>query len=383
MKNAKGRKWSACLWEASMALLLLLFFGSACAQEQTFQTEAGEIKIENLAGDLDHPWGMAFLPDGRLLVTERAGQLRILNTNNTLSEPLPGTPEVYAKGQGGLLDVALDPDFQNNRLVYLSFAEPGENNTASTAVGRGTLEDGQIKDFTVLFSQQPKIEGGNHFGGRIAFSPEGKLFLTMGERFQFEPAQNLENHLGTIVRINRDGSIPEDNPFIGQADAEAAIWSYGHRNVESAAFNPATKELWVAEMGPKGGDELNQPEAGRNYGWPVVSWGNNYDGTKIPDPPTHPEFADAAIHWTPVISPSGMVFYTGSMFPEWQGSALIGGLSSKAVIRVSINGQQAEEVERITLGTRIRDVEQAPDGSVYLLTDQDNGDVWRMSPLNR
>ena len=361
-------------------LVSLLLFGTACAQQEIVETEAGTVQVENLAEGLDHPWGMAFLPDGRLLVTERAGQLRILGTDSTLSEPIEGTPEVYARGHGGLLDVVLDPDFQNNRFVYLSFSEPGENNTASTALGRGKLEGEQLTDFTVIFRQEPKVEGENHFGARIVFTPEGHLFLTMADRFKFDPAQDLSNHLGTIVRINPDGSVPEDNPFVGQENAEDEIWSYGHRNIESAAIDPATNTLFIAEMGPKGGDELNQPQAGQNFGWPGVSWGDNYDDTQIPDPPTHPEFADALIHWTPVISPSGMVFYTGSLFPEWQGSVLIGGLSSQGIVRVSINGGQAEEVERISLGARIRDVEQAPDGSVYVLTDQGNGNVWRLSP---
>ena len=226
-----------------------------------------------LAEDLAHPWGMAFLPDGRLLFTERAGQLRILNTDSTLSKPIKGVPEVFNQGQGGLLDVALDPDFQNNQLVYLSFSEPGDDSTASTALGKGKLQDNRLEDFEVIFSQEPKIKGPNHFGGRIVFTPKGNLFLVLGERFQFDPAQDLSNHLGTIVRLNPDGSIPEDNPFIEQADAKDEIWSYGHRNIESAAIDPATNKLWVVEMGPMGGDEFNQSEAGRNYGWPVVSWG--------------------------------------------------------------------------------------------------------------
>jgi glucose/arabinose dehydrogenase len=376
--------------------VFLMMFGTACSQQQNDQDNAGEttneqsnnqrssqkVNVEDLVGNLDHPWGMAFLPDGRLLVTERSGSLRILDTNNELSEPLQGTPKVFARGQGGLLDVALDPDFENNRLVYLSFSEPGQNNTASTAFGRGKLENDQIRNFKVIFRQEPKVNGPNHFGGRIVFSSDDELFLTLGERFKFDPAQDLSNHLGTIVRINKDGTIPDDNPFTEQQNARGEIWSYGHRNIESAAIDPNTNTLWIAEMGPKGGDELNLIEPGKNYGWPVVSWGNNYDGSKIPNPPTRPEFTDAVIHWTSVISP-GMIFYTGSMFPDWQNSALIGGLSAKGIVRVNINGQQAEEAERIDLGARIRDVEQAPDGSVYVLTDQDNGNVWRLTSADK
>lgn len=358
--------------------------GVALAQsppiDSSVKTEAGAVAIEKLVGGLEHPWGMAFLPDGRLLVTERAGRLRILSTDNTLSSPVGGVPEVFNQGQGGLLDVAVSPDFKKTQMVYLSFAEPGEGG-ASTALGRGRLTNGQIEDFEVIFRQEPKVSGPNHFGGRIVFSPEGLLFLTLAERFKFEPAQDLSNHLGTIVRLNPDGTVPEGNPFLDQPEALDEIWSYGHRNIESAAIDPATGKLWIAEFGPLGGDELNQPEAGKNYGWPVVSWGKNYDGTDIPDPPTHPEFADAVRHWTPVISPSGMQFYTGDVFPDWQGSALIGGLTEQGLVRLEIENEKVTEEERIPLGARIRDVEQSPEGYVYLLTDSQEGKVLRLKPL--
>lgn len=350
-------------------------------QIQTVVTDAGSVKIEDMMGGLSHPWGMAFLPDGRLLVTEKSGSLYIYSSDSALSEPVEGTPEVFNTGQGGLLDVALDPDFGDNQYVYLSYAEPGEGETAATTLGRGKWENNRIQDFEVIFRQEPKLEGPNHFGGRIVFTGDDNLFLVLGERFKFDPAQNLANHLGTIVRIGHDGSVPEDNPFVGQEDAEDEIWSYGHRNIEAAALDPNTGNLWVAEMGPLGGDELNQPEAGKNYGWPVVSWGENYDGTDIPDPDTRPEFADAKIVWTPTISPSGMTYYTGDTFPEWKGSLLVGGLTSSGLVRVTLDGNSASEVERIPLGARIRDVVQAPDGSIYVLTDQDDGNIWRISPL--
>lgn len=361
-------------------LLTFLFLNTACGQDQTVITDAGDIQVVNIAEGLNHPWGMDFLPDGRILVSERSGNLRILD-NKQLSEPVAGVPEVVAVGQGGLLDVQLDPEFDQNQYVYLSFAEPGDNNNASTALGRGKFVNDQIKDFEVIFSQEPKLSGPNHFGGRIEFIDDDMLYLTLGERFQFDPAQNLGNHLGTIVRINKDGTIPDGNPFVNDAEAEDEIFSYGHRNIEAAAIDPASGKLWIAEMGPLGGDELNQPEAGKNYGWPVVSWGKNYDGSEIPDPPTHPKFADAKIQWTPVISPSGMIFYTGDVFPEWKGSALIGGLTATGLVRVSIDGENAEEVERIPLEARIRDVVQAPDGSVYVLTDKRDGNVWQLKPL--
>jgi glucose/arabinose dehydrogenase len=364
-----------------LSLLPAALLGSvALAQAQTIDTEAGPVTVDPVVADgLRYPWGMAFLPDGRLLVTERGGALRIVGRDGSVSAPLSGTPSVFSQGQGGLLDVALDPDFGSNRLVYLSYAESGDGG-ASTALGRGRLEGDAIRDFQVIFRQQPKVPGPNHFGGRIVFGPEGMLFLTLGDRFKGEPAQDLSDHLGTVVRIRPDGSVPDDNPFADRPEARDEIWSYGHRNIESAAMHPDTGALWIAEMGPQGGDELNRPEAGRNYGWPVVSWGEHYDGTPIPDPPTHPEFAESLIHWTPVIAPSGMAFYTGEAFPEWQGSILIGGLMAHGIVRVMLDGGEVAGEERIPLGARIRDVEQAPDGTVYVLTDQSEGDVWRLSP---
>ena len=355
------------------------------AQEK-LQTKDGTIlKVENLVGGLKHPWGMAFLPDGRLLVTERnTGRLYILQTDNTLSQPLKGVPEVLAHGQGGLMDVTLDPDFKENNRIYLSYAKPDQGGKATTALGRGTLVDGRIEGFKEIFVQKPSVEGGNHFGNRIEFSPDGKyLFFALGERFQFDPAQDLSNHLGKVIRIYPDGSTPEDNPFVGRENAEDEIWSYGHRNIEAMAFQPGTTTLWVGEMGPLGGDELNEIEIGANYGWPVVSWGDHYNGRKIPDPPTRSEFKDAAQHWTPVISPSGMKFYQGGMFPNWKNNILIGGLTTREVVRLVLDGTTVIEEERLPLQKRIRDVDIAPDGSIYLLTDHDDGNVLRISSMDK
>lgn len=371
---------------ALIAASLTLLPAAGCAEDRTVDTETGTIKVETLAEGLDHPWGMAFLPDGRLLVTERAGDLRIMSADGTLTEPLSGVPKVVANGQGGLLDVALDPNFADNKLVYLSYSEPGDGG-AGTAVARGRLAGNAVEDVKVIFRQTPKVSGGNHFGGRLAFTPDGKLFITLGDRFKFEPAQDLTSHLGKIVRINPDGSVPQDNPFIGQKDAQPEIWSYGHRNVESAAIHPKTGKLWELEFGPKGGDELNIPGPGLNYGWPVVSWGKHYDGKDIPNPPTHPEFADAVRHWTPVISPSGITFYTAEAYPgwtadtipAWKGNLLIGGLSSQAIIRLTLDGETITGEERIPMGARIRDVEQGPDGAVYALTDAGDGAVLRLT----
>ncbi len=344
-------------------------------------TKAGTIKVETVATGLSHPWGLAFLPDGRMLVTERTGTLRLVSKDGKLSAPLSGVPEVVVRGQGGLLDVAIDPDFKSNDLVYLSYSEPGEGG-ASTAVARGKLGDSGLENVEVIFRQVPKVEGGNHFGSRLVFAPDGKLFVTLGERFTFAPAQDLTNDLGKIVRINPDGSVPKDNPFVGRQDARPEIWSYGHRNPQGAAIHPETGKLWEIEFGPRGGDELNVPQPGANYGWPVVSWGNHYTGEDIPDPPTHPEFADAIYHWNPVISPSGITFYTGDAIPAWKGNLLIAGLSSQAIVRLTLDGEKVVEEERIPMGARIRDVVQGPDGAVYALTDEGNGEILRLTLEN-
>ena len=342
-------------------------------------TEKAKLNVTTFAKGLEHPWGMAFLPDGRALVTERPGRLRLVARDGTLSEPLQGVPEVYASGQGGLLDVALDPNFKANNLVYLTYAEPREGG-AGTAVARGVLTEGGLDKVEVIFRQVPTIDGGLHFGSRLAFAPDGKLFITLGERFQFDPAQDLGNDLGKIVRINPGGSIPEDNPFVGKKNARPEIWSYGHRNPQGAATHPESGKLWETEFGPFGGDELNIPKAGSNYGWPVVSWGRHYNGTSIPEPPTWPEFADANYHWTPVISPSGIAFYTSDTIPGWRGNLLIGGLSSEAIIRLTLEGETVKAEERIPMGTRIRDVAIGPDGAVYALTDERDGEILRLAP---
>ncbi len=364
-----------------VAGVLLVVLTIPAVVAQTVESQSGPIRVETLAEGLEHPWGLAFLPDQRMLVTERPGRLRIVSPAGDISEPVTGIPEVFARGQGGLLDVALDPEFTSNKLVYLSFAEPGEGG-ASTAVARGQLEDVALKNVEVVFRQQPKVEGGNHFGSRLAFSTDDKLFITMGERFKFDPAQDLSNHLGTIARIHPDGSVPEDNPFVDRQGAEPEIWSYGHRNIQAAAIHPETGQLWEIEHGPKGGDELNIAEAGRNYGWPLVSWGRHYDDRDIPNPPTQPKLAQSIYQWTPVIAPSGMTFYTGDQFPEWRGNILVGGLVAQAIVRLSQDGEEITEEERIKLGARIRDVVQGAEGAVYALTDQANGKILRLTPAD-
>ncbi len=347
---------------------------------RTLETDSGPVSVEVFADGLEHPWGAALLPDGGMLVTERPGRLRHVSDDGTVGEPIAGVPDVLAQGQGGLLDVALDPEFASNRTIYLSFAEERQGG-AATSVGRGRFNEDTtaLSDFEVIFRQEPAVSGENHFGSRLAFAPDGTLFVTLGERFHMRQAQDPTNHLGTIVRLNPDGSVPGDNPFVDRAGADE-VWSYGHRNVQSAAIHPETGVLWSAEMGPRGGDELNIPEAGENHGWPVVSWGRHYSGEQILDPPTRPEFAGSIHSWTPVISPSGMTFYTDDMFPDWRGDLLIGGLSAEGIVRVETNAQEVTGEEVLSLGVRIREVLQASDGAVLALTDEPSGKILRLTP---
>ena len=345
-RNCCGQSRTAV--ESLLVAMLLLMTSQACtAEDKTIETKEGALKVETVASGLEHPWGLAFLPDGGMLVTERSGTLRIVGKDGKLSEPVKGVPEVVAEDQGGLLDVALDPKFAENGLVYLSYSEPGEGDQSGTAVARGRLTNGALENVEVIFRQTPKKDRALHYGSRLVFAPDGKLFVTLGERFKFDPAQDLATTLGKVVRINPDGSVPDDNPFVGQEGKLPEIWSYGHRNPQGAAIHPETGQLWENEYGPLGGDEINIIEPGKNYGWPVVSWGNHYDRKDIPDPPTHPEFTDAIKHWTPVISPSGMTFYTGDAIPAWKGNLLISGLSSQGLVRLTLDGNKVTDEERI------------------------------------
>ena len=347
------------------------------------KTGQGPVRLVTVAEGLEHPWGIAFLPDGRALVTERPGRLRIVAKDGKLGEPLAGVPAVQAVNQGGLLDVTLDPAFASNRLVYLSYTEPRDGGNG-TAVARGRLTEGGLADVVVIFRQQPTVKGGHHFGSRLVFARDGRLFVTLGDRFSERArAQTLDSHLGKVVRIERDGKVPADNPFVNRAGALPEIWSYGHRNVQGAALHPNTGELWTHEHGPRGGDELNRTLAGRNYGWPTVSYGIEYSGGKISDSPTAPGIEPPVHYWVSSIATSGLLFYTGDSFPKWRGSAFVGGLASKQVARLEMDGDRVVSEERLLEGVvnqRVRDVEQGPDGFIYLLTDEAKGRLLRIEP---
>jgi glucose/arabinose dehydrogenase len=357
--------------------LSALFLG-ACANADAPRPFAAEAIAK-----FDEPWAMAFLPDGRLLVTEKAGRLLIVDGSGGKSQPVKGVPEVDYGGQGGLGDVALHPDFDANRLVYLSYAEAGEGDTRGAAVVRGVLEladgGGSLSGTEVIWRQEPKVTGRGHYGHRLLFDDEGHLFISSGERQKFDPAQDMSGNLGKIVRLNDDGSVPDDNPFFDGGGVTAQIWSLGHRNPLGIAFD-LDGQLWNIEMGPKGGDELNRVVRGENFGYPVVSNGDHYSGKDIPDHDTRPEFAAPAITWTPVISPGDFMVYDGDLFSDWKGDGFAAGLSSESLVRIEFDGETAREAERFDMGRRMRAVAQGPDGAIWMLEDKAGGRLLRLTP---
>ncbi len=376
-------------FRSALIPVLLVLASAACGPSAPAEAQNRPFRAEPVA-QFAEPWAMAFLPGGRqALVTEKAGRLKLWTVAGGGAIDVAGVPTVDYGGQGGLGDVALHPQFAENGLVYLSFAEAGENGTRGAAVGRGRLvvEGGgaRLDGFTVIWRQVPKLTGRGHYGHRIAFSPDGRhLFISSGERQEFTPAQDMASNAGKLLRLNPDGSVPADNPFASQGGVAAQVWSLGHRNPLGIAFDGAGR-LWEVEMGPEGGDELNLVERGRNYGYPAVSNGDHYDGRDIPDHRPGDGFEPPKVWWTPVISPGDMIVYSGSMFPAWRGDALIGGLSGQALVRVDLDGTSAREAERWGMGARIREVEQHRDGSVWLLEDQQRpggpgGRLLRLTP---
>ena len=361
-------------------VLIFLLGTISWANAQDFPSSAGTLRVSTIAAGLEHPWSLAFLSDGRMLVTERPGRLRFVSPDGVLSTPVSGLPSIYAEGQGGLLDVLLDPQFAKNSLIYFSFSE-GQDGLAGTAVARAELQGETLKNVRILFRQQPKVAGKNHWGSRLVWARDGTLFITLGERFDYsERAQDLTSHLGKVVRIQTDGSPAPGNPFLGHADALPETWSYGHRNIQGAALNPETGALWTVEHGPRGGDELNITEAGANYGWPEASYGSHYTGWPIPDEHAPRGFQEPLHHWTPSVSPSGLLFYTGERFPSWKGSLFTGALSGECLIRLTVSDGKVIGEERLLegLGERVRDVRQGPDGWIYLLTDDKEGRLLRL-----
>lgn len=369
---------------ASAMLTATLPVLAASAQEMN--SEQGTLEVTSIAKGLEHPWSVAFLPDRQgMLVTERPGNLRLVSIQGKLSAPISGVPKVWAKGQGGLLDVVLSPDFRQDRLVYLSYAEGGgQGDKAGTAVGRGRLSEDltSLKDFTVIFRQEPKLSVGNHFGSRLVFDRDGYLFITLGENNDRPTAQDLDKLQGKVVRIYPDGKIPDDNPFVGQSGVRPEIWSYGVRNPQGAALNPWTGTLWENEHGPRGGDELNVIERGKNYGWPLATHGINYSGQPIPE--AQGKTAEGTVgprhFWEKSPGLSGMAFYDSDRFKAWQHNVFIGALVTQELIRLQFNGDKVVHEERLLgeLNKRIRDVRQGPDGYLYVLTDEGDGGLYKV-----
>lgn len=373
-------------WALAAGALLLSDVVIAQGQVATYPSEKGKVSVTVIKKGLDHPWGLAFLPDQKgMLVTERPGRLRVLKSDGSVSNPIAGLPAVYNRSQGGLMDVALSPSFAEDRLIYLSYSEGGgEDDKAGTAVGRGALSADmtRVEGFTVIFRQEPKLSTGAHFGSRLVFDQQGYLFIALGENNRRITAQALDKLQGKLVRIKADGTVPNDNPFVGQSGARPEIWSYGHRNQQGAALNPWTGQVWTNEHGPRGGDEVNIPLAGKNYGWPVATHGINYSYTPIPEAKGKdvPGTEQPLYVWEKSPGVSGMAFYSADRFPAWKNSLFIGALAQESLIRLQLEGNKVVHEERLLeeKGARIRDVRQGPDGYLYVLTDSSEGEVLKI-----
>jgi glucose/arabinose dehydrogenase len=363
----------------------LVAIGCARADAQAVRSSAGDLAVETKVTGLDHPWAFAFLPDGRILITERPGRMRIAAADGKLSPALAGVPKVFASGQGGLHDVVLDRGYAQNHTIYSCYAEPA-NGGARTALARARLADEgtpRLDDVQVIFRQEGPLSSGNHFGCRIVQTPDNNLFLATGDHFApRDQAQNLGNHIGKLVRIRPDGSVPPDNPFVGRAGAKPEIWSYGHRNPQGLALHPVSGKLWEQEHGPRGGDEINIVEKGKNYGWPVIGFGIDYSGAKIHDSTRKDGMEQPIWYWVPSIAPSGMAFSTGDLFPGWRGNLFVGALVDRSLVRLELDGEKAVKEERLLreLRERIRDVRQGPDGALWVATDSSSGRILRIAP---
>jgi glucose/arabinose dehydrogenase len=375
---------TAALAAATLLAASFLIATGTRGENTSFASSAGQLEVQTVASGLVNPWSLAFLPDGRMLVTERPGRMRIVKPEGKLSPPLKGVPEVWASGQGGLLDVIIDKSFAQNRTIYFCFAER-TGDGGRTAIARAKLNDGngRLDDVKIIFRQEGPLSSGSHYGCRIVQANDDNLFVTLGEHFTYRnEAQNLGNHLGKLIRIAPDGSVPNDNPFFGHQGARPEIWSYGHRNEQGLAINPASGDLWEIEHGPRGGDEVNIIGKGKNYGWPVIGYGIDYNGAKIHESTAKDGMEQPIKYWVPSIAPSGMTFYTAKLFPKWVGSLFTGALAGKMLVRLSLNGNTVTGEERLlqNLNERIRDVRQGPDGALWLLTDNSAGRILRVSP---
>jgi glucose/arabinose dehydrogenase len=352
----------------------------AVDEQKIHRSEGHAFRVETVAEGFEHPWALTFLADGRMLVTEREGRLNVVEPGSGRTARITGLPEIVAQGQGGLLDVALHPRFSENNWVYLSYVAKGEGGFG-THVGRGRLKGTRLTDFEVLFKATPFTDTGQHFGSRLVFDGKGHLYISLGDRNERDRAQNLQDHNGSLIRLTEEGDTPQDNPFVGRKDALPAIYSYGHRNIQGMTQHPQTGEVWLHEHGPRGGDEINVPEAGKNYGWPIITYGKEYYGPSIG--PTHKEGMEQPIHhWTPSIAPSGMTLYTGDAFPRWQGDLFVGALVQTHLTRLRFDGKKLVEEERLLEkeGLRIRDVDQGPDGLLYLVIDSGDAPILRLRP---
>ncbi len=372
---------SGCVVPGGVVLLL-----AACAPggrpdfSVPFTSEEHRYRVVEVVTGLEHPWGLAFLPDGDILVTERSGRLRVVRDGVLDPEPVAGVPEVRARGQGGLLDVVLHPRFDENRLVYLAYSKPGDRG-ATTALGRGRLEGGRLADFQDIFVADAWGGGDRHYGSRIVFDRQGMLYLTIGERGSMNRSQDTGDHAGTTIRLHDDGRVPADNPFADRADVRPEIFSYGHRNAQGMVIHPETGEIWQNEHGPRGGDEINLVLPGRNYGWPAITHGIDYSGVPITNATERLGMEQPLLHWTPSIAPSGMAIYTGERFPGWRGDVFVGALAGRHLRRVVFDGVRVVHQESLVQNlARIRDVRQGPDGYLYLLTDERDGAVLRIEP---
>jgi glucose/arabinose dehydrogenase len=370
----------------SSYLFLFLFLVCSSTQSQaadtTVTSNAGTKLSVEIYDEFNEPWAMTFLPSGDLLVTEKKGSLLLVNLKNRTKVSIAGVPEVAYGGQGGLGDIILHPQYMKNQLVYLSYAEEDESGKRGAVVARARLhlDDAKpsLENLEIIWRQEPKVYGSGHYSHRLAFSPDGYLFVTSGDRQKQEPAQSWTQDLGKVIRLNADGTVPPDNPFQDKGERAKSFWSTGHRNLLGIAFD-RKERLWTHEMGPRHGDEFNLTIAGDNYGWPVVSWGDQYSGIPIPDHDTRPEFNAPELYWVPTVAPSGLIIYNGSMFPQWQGNAFLGGLRSESLVRIKIDGDQAEEAERFDMGKRIREVEQGPEGAIWVLEDKRGGRLLRLT----